>query len=326
MDTRLLRDLSKKERTLALRGLAQDSLPHFGLDGGSLILLQDLVNSSFRVRHDSGHWYMRIYSPDRHDARSIESELLFMEGLAADGFPSPRPLRNGNGNCLWVSPRHLSLEPIRISVCSWLEGTPLQNGKTPEHFARIGAMLARFHSFSANWTLPHSFTRPRCDSEGVYGEFGVLGRQVYRAWHNASGPLRTALEHAKDALRQAEYALGDDKSCYGLIHADPSFGNILFDGYTPSLIDFDDCGYAHYVFDLAVVLAGAWDKPAFDENRDALLQCYRRTRELSSEEVAALPAAMAARASSLILWCLTQSPKHPSIEDQWKRLDQYMQI
>ena len=323
MDKGSLKVLSKDERTAALHALAEASLADFGLTGGSPVLLQDLVNSSFRVQHDRGQWYLRIYNSDRHDTSVIESELLFLEALAKGGFPAPQPLRKHSDGMLWVASESPVVDTIRISVCSWRPGESLQHDKTPQHYANLGTMLAELHEFSGKWNPPEGFVRPRCDSEGVYGSHGASGEQVMRGWDNIDDPLRSDLEVAKQALEQAEKGIGTDRGRYGLIHADPSFSNVLFDGEIPYLIDFDDFGYGHYVFDLAVVLAGAWCKPDFEENRAALFAGYGQIRELSQAEMGAVPAAMAARAASLIFWAAVQVSQHPWIEGQWQRLKEY---
>lgn len=325
MDKRSLQTLSKDERTAALHELAEASLADFDLTGGSLMLLQDLVNTSFRVQHDSRQWYLRIYNPDRHNTSAIESELLFLEALTKGGFPAPRPLRKRSDGMLWVASQSPVVDAIRISVYSWLPGEILQHDRTPRHYANLGTVLARLHEFSTKWNPPAGFGRPRCDSGGIYGNHGASGSQVMRGWDNIDRPLRSDLEDAKRALEQAENAIGMDCGHYGLIHGDPSFGNVLFDGERPYLIDFDDFGYGHYVFDLAVILAGAWGKPDFEENRAALFEGYRQIRELSQAEMGAVPAAMAARAASLIFWAAAQSSQHPWIEGQWQRLQEYME-
>lgn len=303
---------------------AEASLPDFDLAGGSLRLLQDLVNSSFRVQHDRGQWYLRVYDPNRHSTSAIESELLFLEALSASGHRAPRPLRKGGDGFLWVTSPSPAAEAIRVSVCSWLPGETLQHDRTPGHYASLGMVLAGLHEFSAQWKPPDGFVRPRCDSEGIYGTLGPSGSMVTRGWESIDSPLRADLEDAQRALEQAEAAMGTDCSRYGLIHGDPSFSNVLFDGELPYLIDFDDFGYGHYVFDVAVVLAGAWGKPAFEENRAALLENYGQVRELSQAEVEALPAAMAGRAASLTLWAAAQKSGHPWIAGQWQRLKEYM--
>ena len=309
----------------SLYELAEASLPAFDLAGGSLLLLQDLENSSFRVQHDRGQWYLRIYDPDRHGTSAIESELTFLEALSASGLPAPRPLRRGSDGFLWVASPSPAAEAIRVSVCSWLPGETLQHDRTPGHYASLGTVLAGLHEFSTQWKPSDGFVRPRCDSEGIYGTLGASGSMVTRGWDNIDSSLRADLEHGRWALEQAEASIGTDCSRYGLIHGDPSFGNVLFDGELPHLIDFDDLGYGHYVFDLAVVLAGAWGKPDFDESRAALLEGYRRGRELTQAELEALPTAMAGRAASLILWAAAQGSEHPWIAGQWQRLKEYLE-
>ena len=215
------------------------------------MLLQDLVNTSFRVQQDSRQWYLRVYNPHRHDRSAIESELLFLEALTEGGFPAPRPLRRRSGGMVWVAPPNSAAGAIRVSVCSWLSGETMQHDKAARHYAGLGTVLARLHEFSARWRPPAGFVRPRCDSEGS---------MVIRGWDNIESDLRSELEDARKALEAAEIAIGTDCARYGLIHGDPSFGNVLFDGELPCLIDFDDLGYGHYVSDLAIVLAGAWGK------------------------------------------------------------------
>ena len=321
---RRLHELAQVQRRVKLHEFAQASLPSFELADGKLTLLQDLVNTSFQVQQENQRWHLRIYHPDRHLTPVIASELQFLQALTDNGFPAPRPLPTNLGALLWQAPPTLSAEPIRIAVCSWCSGAPIQTEKMPQHFGRVGTLLAKLHTFSANWEPPPAFIRPRGDAAGIYGSLGITGRQVEEAWRQLSPPLSTDLERARDALQQAEAAIGCSRRHFGLVHADPSFGNILFDGEHTSLLDFDDCANGYYVYDLAVVLAGAWGKADFAANCAALLQGYQQVRALSQAEIDALPAAMAARAASLIFWAAHQSPQHTWIDGQWQRLRDYL--
>lgn len=320
-----LQDRTKAERQVVLYQLAQASLPAFGLADGSLTLLQDLVNCSFRVQHESGQWYLRIYNPARSDRTFAISELSWLEALADQGMPVPRPLRTRNHALVWEASPTVTASHRLIAVCSWLNGLPVPNDQRKrQHFVAIGALLGKLHQVAATWVAPASFKRPRCDAEGIYGTLGLLGQQTKQVWRQLPVQLCTELLQAQTALIQAESAIGRALTCYGLVHGDPSFGNILFHQGAPFLLDFADCGYGHYIYDLAVVLAGVWDKPAFAENCAALLLGYEQVRKLSSAESTALPAAMAARAASLIFWAVLQSPQHPWIEGQAQRLREYM--
>ena len=93
MSSHSLQEQTKEERQAVLYQLAQASLPAYGLTGASLTLLQDLVNCSFRLQHECGSWYLRIYNPVRSDRTLVTSELLWLEALANQEMPVPRPLR-----------------------------------------------------------------------------------------------------------------------------------------------------------------------------------------------------------------------------------------
>jgi len=314
-----------EKRNEMLQKVAQQSLSEFGLEGGIVTLLQDYVNSSFRVQRDNHHWYLRIYNPDRHDISFVESELIWMEALADEGFPVPRPLKTHNQSLFWETPKEDLKKKYIIAYWTWIEGSIVPNDqRNPDHFYIVGSMLSRLHNFSINWAFPKGFQRPQCDSGGVYGTLGIIGKRIESAWESVSEQLRSDLKGARDALQQIELAIGKDSRRYGLVHGDPSFGNILFNDNSPFLIDFDDSGFGYLMSDLAVVLAGAWGKPGFEERRSSLLCGYQKNRNLSDEEISALPFAMAARAASLIFWYAIQSPQHPWIEGQWKRLKEYI--
>ena len=139
-----------------------------------------------------------------------------------------------------------------------------------------------------------------------------------------SNALRLDLDDAKKRLEEKERELGKYSDVYGLIHADPSFGNVLFHDSVPTLIDFDDCGFGHYAYDLAVVLAGAWGKPEYEQNKRALLEHYQEVRPLSDLELSAFPCLMAARAASLIFWAARDASHHSWIKGQWGRLKEYL--
>ena len=304
--------------------IATSALPAFGLEGSVLTGIQHLVNSSFRVQHWRGDWYLRVYHPHRHDRNSVEAELVWLDTLARAGLPVPKPRTTLDGAYLWqtTSP---SDRPYLVSLTAWIAGVILPGAeRTAQHYMAVGTLLGQLHRYTTQWQPPIGFQRPRCDAAGIYGPLGVMGRTVEVAWQNVAGELRTDLEAARDRLIDAEGAIGQTPQTYGLIHGDPSFGNLLFCETAPALIDFDDCGFGFYTYDLVVVLAGAWGKADYHENRQALLAGYEAIRPLETSERAAIPAMMAARAASIIFWAAAQAVAHPWIAGQHARLLAYL--
>jgi Ser/Thr protein kinase RdoA (MazF antagonist) len=301
--------------------VAKDALPVFGFVGGSLSQLQSLVNTSFRVQHESGDWYLRVYNQHRRNRIEVESELLWMEALADAALAVPVPRRTEDDSLVWQSPTKLTTESYFVCVTSWLNGETIPGDKRNSlHYATLGRLLAQVHQHSISWKPPVGFSRPRCDGICIYRKLEPLVRQKSQ---DLDAQLKVELDEARNALLRAEKILKRDPARYGLVHGDPSFGNILFKDKTPLLLDFDDCGYGYFASDLAVVLAGAWGKTGYDENRSALLNGYQTERSLIDAEIDTLPIMMAARAASLILWAIEAS-ESSWIEGQRQRLREYM--
>ncbi|MEZ4681747.1 MAG: phosphotransferase [Caldilineaceae bacterium] len=303
--------------------IATSALPAFGLEGGVLTGIQHLVNSSFRVQHWRGDWYLRVYHPHRHDRNSVEAELVWLDTLARAGLPVPKPRTTLDGAYLWqtTSP---SDRPYLVSLTAWIAGVILPGAeRTAQHYMAVGTLLGQLHRYTTQWQPPIGFQRPlRCCRH--LRSAGGDGADSRGCVAERRGELRTDLEAARDRLIDAEGAIGQTPQTYGLIHGDPSFGNLLFCETAPALIDFDDCGFGFYTYDLAVVLAGAWGKADYHENRQALLAGYEAIRPLETRERAAIPTMMAARAASIIFWAAAQAVAHPWIAGQHARLLAYL--
>ena len=66
----------------------------------------------------------------------------------------------------------------------------------------------------------------------------------------------------------------------GLIHGDLHQENYLFERGTARAIDFDDCGWGFFLYDVAVTLSEIEGRPRYAELRDALLDEYAGRRSL----------------------------------------------
>jgi Ser/Thr protein kinase RdoA (MazF antagonist) len=111
-------------------------------------------------------------------------------------------------------------------------------------------------------------------------------------------------------MRQVMDELGQEPAAFGLIHADLCLGdesNVLFHKGQAWPIDFDDCGFGYWIYDLAVVLAHWPTDPHWAAYRQALLDGYASIRALPGALSAHLDVFMAARHVSEILWAIDQA-------------------
>jgi Ser/Thr protein kinase RdoA (MazF antagonist) len=251
--------------------LAAEAALHWnGTLARQLSVRENLVHE---IAIPGGRAALRLHRQGYQSAAAIRSELWWCDALARAGVPVPAALPSQKGELLVTlsNGRH-------ASAISWLEGEPL--GAAGQPFTRplrdtldlhhsLGALLAQFHRATDRLTLPEGFTRPRWDLEGLVGEAPFWGR----FWdHPAATPdQRATLIRARDALR--ERLSGDQ----GLIHADVLRENVLVNGHSLSLIDFDDSGFGFRLYDLGTVLSQNLYEPAYADIRDALMAGYGTT-------------------------------------------------
>lgn len=115
--------------------------------------------------------------------------------------------------------------------------------------------------------------------------------------------------------RQAQRTLGSGPDAFGLIHADIHQKNYLFHGRQVRLIDFGDCGWGHYLYDLAVSVSELEGLPNRAELRAALLAGYRQMRDLSLTHEAMIDAFVMLREVQNLTWFL-QARNDPSYQGQ----------
>jgi Ser/Thr protein kinase RdoA (MazF antagonist) len=113
---------------------------------------------------------------------------------------------------------------------------------------------------------------------------------------------REVLGRLDATLRTRLARHGSDPDRYGLVHADLRLANLLVDGDTTYVIDFDDCGWSWYLYDLGAALSFIEDDPRVPELVDAWTRGYRRIRELSTEDEAEIPTFVMMRRLLLVAW------------------------
>ena len=288
-------DLPEKEQIDRLRKLADVALRKFGFSQYQLTFLQHLVNTTFRLDCNDGRYLVRIHRAKTQTA--VASELVWLEALVRKTTVSVQtPQRSLDGEMIVVGEHGGVPEPYPVTVLSWLDGQILtQDQRSPHHFYRLGQLVAKLHDHAQHWTPSFELNRPIYDAASVLESDSLSNNQLPE---NVREHLRTLHKQ----LQEVEQRLGKNPAQFGLIHSDLSFGNVLFMDDEVLPIDFDDCGFGYYLYDLAVILAGPWERPGFLQRRNALFQGYREICELPDEHLSLIPTFMAMRASSLGQW------------------------
>src|SRR5262249_55446319 len=117
---------------------------------------------------------------------------------------------------------------------------------------------------------------------------------------------RRILDRLVAVLLRRTAALPRDRASFGLIHADMRLANLLVEGEITKVIDFDDCGFSWYMYDLATALSFLEERPIVPELIASWLTGYRKRARLSSEMERAIPTIVMLRRMALLAWLGTR--------------------
>jgi Ser/Thr protein kinase RdoA (MazF antagonist) len=156
--------------------------------------------------------------------------------------------------------------------------------------------MALLHSACDAFEPPHGFSRVHWNIDGLLGEHPLWGR----FWENPTldEDTRILFKAFRARVHHELEAVGGtlDK---GLIHADLVRDNVLVDGTTLRLIDFDDGGFGFRLFDVATALLKNRSEPNYTGLKQALLNGYLSARDL---DMARLDMFLALRAVTYVGW------------------------
>jgi Ser/Thr protein kinase RdoA (MazF antagonist) len=318
--------------TARLELIARDSLSAYGVPtGAELTLLNISENATYRVDDPvtGERSVLRVNRPGYHSPDAIRSELAWVQALRADGVvstPAVLPALDGSPVAAGTHPDGERRNVVRFA---WVDGVEPAGARLVDDFRALGAITARLHRHARNWRRPTGFTRFRWDYETSIGPRGHWGR-----WQD--GMAVGAAEHAVlgrlDALlRDRLAAFGDGPDRFGLVHADMRLANLLVDPATDgapdaglpagdpdpgaagaglpagrssgvNVIDFDDCGFGWYLYDLGSSLSFIEHDPQVPALIDAWVSGYREVAPLSAAEEAELPTFVLLRRLLLVAW------------------------
>jgi Ser/Thr protein kinase RdoA (MazF antagonist) len=256
---------------------------------------------------------LRIHRCGYHSDAALSSERTWMGALAEGGIDVPRHVLSNTGKSF----ESMDIEGFegrrQVDVFHWISGQQLGSVEqglaastrtVGDVYRNVGSLAARVHNQACSWPIPGNFTRHAWDAEGLAGENPLWGR--FWELQELSPSQRELFVRLKRELFTDLTEFGTAADRYGLIHADLVPENILVDGDTLQVIDFDDAGFGWHVFELATSLYFIRRDPTYEEARDALIEGYRQVRALPDAHLALLPMFLAARGTTYLGWVHTR--------------------
>jgi Ser/Thr protein kinase RdoA (MazF antagonist) len=245
-------------------------------------------NSTYRVSEPGrAPIVIRIYRPGGRPADEIQSELAWMRALRSELGPMLPAIIAGLEEAELVEVIRGDALPSCFCVAfSLAPGSEPHEDDLAAWFPQLGEITARFHQQARGWTTPVWFSRPTWDVSTTLG-----ARPHWGPWHSSvpDADERAQLQRLADVVTTRLQRFGTDASRFGLVHADLRLANLVADGDEIQVIDFDDCGFSWYLYDLACALTFNEARPDVDALIASWVEGYRTIEPLPAADEAEIP-------------------------------------
>ncbi|HEY5135619.1 MAG TPA: phosphotransferase [Candidatus Nanopelagicales bacterium] len=280
---------------------AEKAAVEHGMADATITLLNVSENATYRLDSSDGRRIvLRVHRTGYHSQEAIHSELTWVRSLRDEGIVSTaRVVLTPDGREV-VAVTHPGGEQRFVVAFEWMNGVHPPEDRLVDDFVQLGAITARLHGHAKAWRPPAGFTRFTWDYDTSLGDRGHWGR-----WQDGlgMGPAELdVLSRCSELLRRRLEAFGKGPDRFGLVHADMRLANLLVDGSHVGVIDFDDCGFSWYLYDLGSSLSFIEHLPIVPELIDAWVTGYRTVAPLSAAEVDELPTFVMLRRLLLVAW------------------------
>lgn len=324
------RELTRLGRLRRARRLAETALRAYDLPDARLTFLRYFANITYRVDlpgaaapgsgpYLPGRYLLRVLlSGDEAIARG---EMTWLRALSQEaGLAVPAPLPARDGELL----RRVEAPGVPggrlVSLMRWIDGRSLKGVPDAGQMRAWGDMLGRLHAFAAGWQPPAGFQRFVWDWDGLLGGRG-FHNPVDELVETMPEPLREPFQTVSRQARGVMAALGRGPDAFGMLHGDMFPENLLFKDGRAYPIDFEDCGFGPWLWDVGVAVC---IQPWTDAGRrlqDAFLEGYLRVHALGEAQLRHLDLFMAVNYATGVLWAsqfLLNEPARKAEHAAWR--------
>lgn len=292
--------VTRKAKIEQFQHLGEATLRCYGITDASLLFISDTCSIVFRVDAPDQQYTLRIDPfPSNPDSLSmLEAELLWLAALRKDttlAVPEPVPAQDGTLVQI-VSTQHLP-EGYPVTLLKWMPGELIENQPTPDILAQMGAFMAQLHRHAEQFRFPEGVTR----AHTAWDKLAYWQNPENDTTKTITPEQRDLCSRASERLLTEIEQIGTQEE-YGLIHADLHLANCLLHEGRLGVIDFADCRFAAYFYDMAVPLTYLDERPDYGELKAAFFEGYASERSLPEHYEAAVQTFMVARAIDIIEW------------------------
>jgi Ser/Thr protein kinase RdoA (MazF antagonist) len=296
--------------------VAANTLAHFGWqDECETQLIVFSENATYMVKNKqtgSPAGVLRISRPGYHTLSELESEMKWLRQIN-DYTPLivANPITGIDGETI-QQVEGPDQNIYFCIVCDFLEGEePDENDpvKIVKDFEVLGETTAYLHRQASIWNGVKSIDRIEWTYDNLIGETAMWGR--WQRFPQMTGDTEGFLDQCCKVIRKRLARYGRSPQNWGLIHADLRLANILVDGETIKVIDFDDCGFGWKLHDLASAISFIEHKDIVPDLINAWLRGYKKVMPLADTDFEEIDTFIMLRRLQLMAWLASHDDSGP---------------
>lgn len=298
-------NLSHEDQLAYLLELAKKSAGNYDLPASVSVEMINLSeNATYKVEAPDGRrWALRIHRDGYHSKTAIASELAWLMDLRDTGVVvTPRPVKGKDGEIIQVVAHPRLPRPRHVVLSEWEAGAEPGIGEDLSGpFEILGEVTARMHIHARQWQRPAWFQRHSWDFETSLGE----AKPHWGRWRDGMGvdaAKATLFGRTVDLIGRRLKAYGKGPERFGLAHCDLRLANLLVDGKTVKVIDFDDCGFGWYMYDAATPVSFYEHEPQVPGLIESWKKGYRRALALPKADEDEISTFIMLRRLLLVAW------------------------
>lgn len=275
-------------------------------------LLHCSENATFAVTKSMQpeQYVLRISRPGYHSLPELEAELEWIQKISEDtSLILACPLVNGAGE--WITRVNTDGQTFYGVLRKMLSGEHPGNlgAQTEAQFEQAGEIAARLHKQVIAWNGSMELKRPVWDYETMLGASGLFGN--WRECQELNTEEYQLLEQVCCLIRRRLEHYPRDREHFGLIHADLRAANLLVEDGQMKILDFDDCGYGWFLYDLAASVSFLECEPQLGAWMGAWIRGYEKVRSFGTWEHQEIDTFVMIRRIQLLAWITSHDDSDP---------------
>lgn len=299
----------------AYREAGEKALAAYGLAGSCrLVLHHRSENVTYLVvsrETENPYAALRVSRPGYHTREETEAELQWLKQIIQENtVTAAKPIQSPDGqSVVSVDAGDVTYRCVLFEYVTGQAPDPEDGDRGLWWFQKTGEAAGKLHLQTMEWQESRSLRRPDWDCGALFGERGLWGN--WRSCKELGKEEIALLERVCGRIENRLNAYSRAPHRFGLIHSDLRAANLLVEGSELRVLDFDDCGFGWYLFDLAGSLSFLEDHPRARAFADAWLKGYTAIRKLDAQDYDMIPSLLMARRIQLLAWITSHDDSAP---------------